>query len=107
MKWNSKNWQGKREDQVESSYASGYVVVMILTVLAILLLFSSCSTSKGCYIQRSSVAITDEKENVVYIKNTEVGQMIYNYWTTGTYGNEYKPVLVTDSTFVILSRKIN
>jgi len=41
MKWNSKNWQGKREDQVESSYAAGYVVVMILTVLAILLLFSS------------------------------------------------------------------
>ena len=80
---------------------------MILTFLAIIFLFSSCSSANACYVQRSSVVITDEKENVIYIKNTDVGHMIYNHWVRGTYGNDYRPVLVNDSTFIDLSKRIN
>ena len=49
----------------------------------------------------------DEKENVIYIKNTDIGNMIYTHWVRGTYGDQYKPVLVSDSTFTNLSKKIN
>jgi P pilus assembly chaperone PapD len=107
MKWNPKDWQGKRKDQVENNYVGLYIVVMILTFLAIIFLFSSCSSANACYVQRSSVVITDEKENVIYIKNTDIGQVIYNHWVRGTYGDQYKPVLVSDSTFTNLSKKIN
>jgi len=33
--------------------------------------------------------------------------MIYNHWVRGTYGNDYRPVLVNDSTFNNLSKRID
>lgn len=105
MKLKFSNWQGKRKDQVESNYRAVYLVIMVITVLTVVFLFTSCTSTKACYVQRSNITVTNEQEGLIYIRNNDVGQMIYSHWSRGTYGSDYKPVLVTDSTFNILIRK--
>ena len=97
MEWKSKEWQGKRKDQVESSYRIIYMIIMAMTIF--------CKSAKACYVQRSNITITNDQEGLIYIRNNDVGQMIYSHWVRGTYGSDYKPVLVTDSTFNVLIRK--
>jgi len=105
MEWKSKEWQGKRKDQVESSYRIIYMIIMAMTIFCIVFLLTSCKSAKACYVQRSNITITNDQEGLIYIRNNDVGQMIYSHWVRGTYGSDYKPVLVTDSTFNVLIRK--
>lgn len=45
MEWNNNDWQGKKKNQVESTYKIlGYVTIISLTLLIILMLFGCKST---------------------------------------------------------------
>lgn len=87
-------------------YKFGFSVSMVIftIIFLIAILTTSCSASKDVYIMRSNVVVTSENQKIIYIKDDSVGSLIYKHWQSGCYGNDYIPVLVTDHTFMKLSK---
>lgn len=65
--------------------------------LALIVLLTSCSAS--AYIKKSDFVITNKTEKVVFIKNNNVGKMIYQSWTNNEDHKDKIIVLVDTANF--------
>lgn len=62
--------------------------------LILILLLTSCSTS--AYIKKSDFVILNKNEKIVFIKNDNIGKMIYEIWINNkSYENEIVVLLDT------------
>jgi hypothetical protein len=77
--------------------------LIFLFLLTITLMYS-CKT-EHCYVQRSSVAISDMDTNRVWLMESECGCMIYNAWIQGWFGDKTKVYLVDTAQFQQLLKK--
>jgi len=71
---------------------------IFLAAIAIALIMFSCTTQHS-YLQRSSVAISDEDTNRVWLLESECGCMIYNAWMKGYFGDKTKVYMVDTAQF--------
>jgi len=55
-------------------------------LLPIVILLAGCSMEKNSLVQQSEFVITTRNEKVVWIKDSDVGRMIYPTWERGVYG---------------------
>tara|TARA_R110001632_G_scaffold172382_1_gene291760 strand:+ start:937 stop:1185 length:249 start_codon:yes stop_codon:yes gene_type:complete len=63
--------------------------------LGLILLLTSCSTFT--YIKKSDFVITNRTEEVVFIKNNNIGKMIYESWVKNK-DHEDKIIVLVDTT---------
>ena len=75
-----------------------------LILIAFTFILLSCATQHS-YIQRSSIAISDEDTNRVWLLKSDCGCMIYNAWMQGWFGKKTRVFLIDSIEFNNLLKK--
>ena len=65
---------------------------------------TSCGGPRNL-IRQSDVAVTTEDERVLYLKKDPTGELIYNSWRSGAYGDSTMVYLVPPMKFETLLRR--
>jgi len=78
------------------------MVLNKIKILAVLLMTSCVSST---YVKKSEIAVASWDEGIVFIKNTTLGQEIYNNWLEGSWGDTTEVILLDSVEFNKLYEK--
>ena len=75
----------------------------ILTILLASILLVGCATNS--HVQKSEHVVTTIDQSVIYIKEGEVGNTLYEHYMEGQWGDEYIVVILDTVQFKLLYEK--
>ena len=76
----------------------------VITLILAASVIASCASNRKL-VQKSDISIVSKNNKYLYLKNTEAGILIYNFWASGEYGYETTAVLVDENKFNELLKK--